>query len=253
MSTISNTSANNATAIAEAQRKQQEAENERNTVKVTPEGGRESTSTTTNPKAKLDGNAFMKLLLTELKYQDPTQPMDSEKMLTQTSQLATLETQESTNQLMKELATQLKTQSSSGANAYAISSIGKLASIGSVDLAVTQKTTATTFEVYFPEEVESGELAIQDKNGNLIRKIDLEEGIKGVKSFKWDLNDDKGARVDNDVYSVVATYSGKDGKMHTAKPGVYPIEAVKFVDGVAQVKIGSKYIPITDVKEFSQG
>ena len=55
----------------------------------------------TNPHAQLDKDAFMKLLLTELQYQDPTSPMDSEKMLTQTSQLATLETQENTNQMMK--------------------------------------------------------------------------------------------------------------------------------------------------------
>ncbi len=206
-----------------------------------------------NPKSKLDGQAFMKLLLTELKYQDPTQPMDSEKMLAQTSQLATLETQESTNKLMKELAQQLKEQTKSGANAYAISAIGKIADMGDVKLAVDDKSTRLAFELYLEKPVKSGTITIKDKDDKVIRTQAMEEGKSGVEQFVWDLKNSSGARVPNGAYKVSVNYKDKDGKEYKSELGKYPVEGVKFKEGKALLKLGSKYIPMTDIKEFTKG
>lgn len=207
----------------------------------------------TNPNAQLKSDDFMKLLLTQLRYQDPTAPMDSEKMLSQTSQLATLETQESTNKIMKELAAQLKIQSENGMNNYALSAIGKIATMGEVSLAITQDTTSTKFDLFFPKEIKNGKISITDKNGNSVKTIDLKEGGKGVLSFTWDAKDANGKRVNNGSYNVVASYTDKDGTTHEVKPGTYPVESVKYEKGKAMLKLGSTYIPIGDVKEFKQG
>ena len=59
-----------------------------------------TSSTTVNPNGVLGKDDFLKLLLLELKYQDPTSPMDSEKILSQTSQLAGLEASENTNKAL---------------------------------------------------------------------------------------------------------------------------------------------------------
>lgn len=42
-------------------------------------------------KNELDGESFLKLLVAQLRYQDPTAPMDTTQMMAQTSQLATVE------------------------------------------------------------------------------------------------------------------------------------------------------------------
>lgn len=207
----------------------------------------------TNPKAKLGSDDFMKLLLTQLRHQDPTAPMDSEKMLSQTSQLATLETQESTNKIMKELATQLKSQSENGMNSYALSAIGKIATMGEVSLAITKDTTSTKFDLYFPKEIENGTIAITDKSGNVVKTMELEKGKKGVLSFTWDAKNNNNQRIDNGSYEVIATYTDKDGAKHKVKPGTYPVEAAKYEKGKAMLKLGSAYIPMSDIKEFMQG
>ena len=59
---------------------------------------------TVNPKSVLGKDDFMKLLLAELQHQDPTSPMDSDKILNQTAQLAQLESQEKTNTALEKLA-----------------------------------------------------------------------------------------------------------------------------------------------------
>ncbi|HUH42926.1 MAG TPA: flagellar hook capping FlgD N-terminal domain-containing protein, partial [Sulfurimonas sp.] len=57
---------------------------------------------TSKDKSILGKDDFMKLLLVELQYQDPTEPMDTEKILTQTSQLAPLEASENTNKALSD-------------------------------------------------------------------------------------------------------------------------------------------------------
>ncbi len=48
-------------------------------------------STDTTSGSTLDKQAFLELLVTQLRYQDPTSPMDTSQMMAQTTQLATME------------------------------------------------------------------------------------------------------------------------------------------------------------------
>ena len=43
------------------------------------------------PKKSLDNEAFLTLLVAQLKYQDPSSPMDTTEMMAQTTQLASME------------------------------------------------------------------------------------------------------------------------------------------------------------------
>lgn len=199
----------------------------------------------TNPGAKLDKDAFMKLLLTELQYQDPTDPMDSDKMLTQTSQLATLETQENTNAMMEKLANQM----GNSMNMYALSAIGKMASIGS-NAVTLEKDIITKFEIYFEKPVQSGQLIIEDRNGDIVRTVELEEGKAGVKAFEWDGTDDDGNMLPEGYYSVKAEYLDTDSEQQTTQFGVYPVESVRMDGGEAYIKLGSSYVPLEYIKEF---
>jgi flagellar basal-body rod modification protein FlgD len=54
-------------------------------------GGMYATAPTRAPKQTLDGEAFMSLLVTQLRNQDPSSPMDTNQMISQTTQLAMME------------------------------------------------------------------------------------------------------------------------------------------------------------------
>ncbi|MFB6610615.1 flagellar hook capping FlgD N-terminal domain-containing protein [Agromyces sp. NPDC056379] len=43
------------------------------------------------PKQEMDGELFLKLLVTQLSHQDPSSPMDTNAMISQTTELATME------------------------------------------------------------------------------------------------------------------------------------------------------------------
>lgn len=205
-----------------------------------------ASQTGTNPNAELDKDAFMKLLLTELQYQDPTSPMDTEKMLTQTSQLATLEMQQNTNTTMQELATQLK----SSASMYALGSLGKMASTGVNSVEISDAAKEANLPLYFSTAAKSGAVEISNSSGQVVRTISFDELSSGVQNFAWDGKNDAGEQVSNGSYSVQASYIDADNNKHTTELGKYPVEAVKFVDGKAQVRIAGEYISTDKIAEF---
>lgn len=53
--------------------------------------GTPATTATPPPKQTLDADVFMKLLVTQLSNQDPSSPMDTNEMIAQTTQLASME------------------------------------------------------------------------------------------------------------------------------------------------------------------
>jgi flagellar basal-body rod modification protein FlgD len=58
---------------------------------IAPTGGLYATTPTRAPKQTLDADAFMSLLVTQLRNQDPSSPMDTNQMISQTTQLAMME------------------------------------------------------------------------------------------------------------------------------------------------------------------
>jgi len=201
-------------------------------------------------KSVLGKDDFMKLLLIELQHQDPTEPMDSEKILTQTSQLAGLESSENTNKALEDLTAALtSTQEFS-----TISAIGKRADLGS-DAIEHDQGSETEFEIYFPEDIATGEIEITDLEDNVVATIDIEldddETFKeaGVYKFEWDGLGASGNSVQSGVYRVNANYVDTNGVDQTTRLGAYPIESVRFEEGKTYFKLGSNYVPLEEVAE----
>lgn len=197
-----------------------------------------------NPDGILGKDDFLQLLLTELQYQDPTEPTDTATILTQTSQLATLESAENTNTALEGLAATL----ANGDQFSTIAAIGKTADLGSNAIAHTDGQVST-FEVYFPEDVSTGLVEILDGDGNTVGTLPIEENASGVYQFDWDGTLSNGEKADDGIYYITSTYSDANGNEQTTRMGAYPIESVRFEEGQTLVKVGSSYVPIENIVE----
>jgi flagellar basal-body rod modification protein FlgD len=208
-----------------------------------------SNTTATNPKGQLQSQDFMKLLLVELQYQDPTSPMDSDKMLTQTSQLSALEAQNATKAAMESMTAAFQTS----ANYSLSSAIGKMADTG---LSVLQVSGGNggKFDVYLPVDTKSSTVSIVDSTGNTTFKTFDYSGdkakSKGVFQIDWDGTDNSGAKVKDGAYYVKVNYTDTSDKTGVTTIGAYPIESLKVSDGKAYFKVGSNYVDVTTVKEI---
>ena len=198
-----------------------------------------------NPDGILDKDDFMMLLLTELQYQDPTEPTDTATILTQTSQLATLESAENTNAALQELAATL----ANGDQFSTIAAIGKTADLGSNGI-VYDEGEVSSFEVYFPQDVSSGVIEILDNNGAIVSTLNIEPNPAGVYQFDWDGTLSTGDAAEAGLYYITSSYTNPDGEALTTRMGSYPIESVRFDEGQTLVKVGSSYVPIENVVEI---
>ncbi len=202
-----------------------------------------------NPSSILGKDDFMKLLLTELQHQDPTSPMDSDKILTQTSQLAALESQDKTNKALDELTASFKQSK----NFSAVSTIGKYARLEN-KVNLTQDTNGninpTSFELNFAEDIKSGQIEIYDENNRLVKVMKLDEDTKGTHSYTWNGLSDAGEEVKPGKYTITSSYYNPDGVKLSGEFGSYKVESVKFEDEKTYLKLNGSFIPFDKVQEI---
>jgi flagellar basal-body rod modification protein FlgD len=207
-----------------------------------------SSDTISNPDAELDKDAFLQLFLTELQYQDPTSPMETQQMMDQTAQLSAMETNQNLQTALDTLTSQLAASSQFST----VSAIGKMADTGQNALAITDAASVGNipFDLYFAKDFSSSTINIKDMNGNIVRSFDMGAKSGGVLSFNWDGKDDNGSPVADGTYTIEADYKSQDGQDLNTELGKYPVSAVQFDNGNAKLKLGSKYYSLNEIKEI---
>ncbi|HDZ4961977.1 TPA: flagellar basal body rod modification protein [Campylobacter jejuni] len=217
-----------------------------------------SSGIVSNPNATLDKDAFLKLLLIELQHQDPTDPMDSDKMLTQTSQLSALEMQQNTNttmQKMVETMQKLSDSFSTSMSTSALGAIGKMATVSDNKIKLTGADELIALKMYLPEDSDENgvTLEIYDSNNKLVfsEKSDAKSISQGLFTMEWPGRNNDGVYAGDGEYTVKMVYNNKNGEKITANYGTYPIEGVVFKDGVAYAKMAEQEVPFDAIQEIT--
>lgn len=103
-----------------------------------------------NPKQTMDGEMFMKLLVAQLKNQDPSSPMDTNAMMAQTTQLAMMEK-------LTEMATTSGEDFSLQMRSAASALLGKTVTYTGPDgSSVTGTVTSVSFDGFTPKVTVNG-------------------------------------------------------------------------------------------------
>jgi flagellar basal-body rod modification protein FlgD len=154
---------------------------------------------------------FLKLLTTQLKNQDPLNPLDNAQVTSQLAQISTVSGIEKLNATLQLLlqdsqASQTTQAASLVGHAVLVPGSGLLleegASIGGVEMAgAADKVTVT----------------IKDANGIVVRTMELGALEAGVHNFSWDGKTDNGAQAANGSYTVtIAAKQGSEDVTATA-------------------------------------
>ncbi len=150
-------------------------------------------------------NDFMTMLVAQLKFQDPTHPMDSAAM---TSQLAQLSTVDGINQLNTSMGTLIQSVQSS--QAYQASGlVGHTVMVAGNSISLTN--SQASLGIQLPTSADSVKVGITNSGGQLVRTLDLGAQTAGALPVSWDGRDDAGKAVNKGLYSfqVTATSGGQ--------------------------------------------
>ncbi|ECP8348744.1 TPA: flagellar basal body rod modification protein [Campylobacter coli] len=217
-----------------------------------------SSGLVSNPNATLDKDAFLKLLLIELQHQDPTDPMDSDKMLTQTSQLSALEMQQNTNTTMQKMVETMQLLSNSFSTSMstsAIGAIGKMATVSDNKIKLTGSDELIALKMYLPEDSDENgvTLEVYDSNNKLVfsEKSGEQSVSQGLFTMEWPGRNNDGVYAGDGEYTVKMVYNNKNGEKITANYGTYPIEGIVFKEGIAYAKMAGQEVPFDAISEIT--
>lgn len=173
-----------------------------------------TSSASTSNDIGADQDKFMKLLITQLKNQDPMNPMDNAAM---TSQLAQLSTVTGINKVNATLES-LRTDQASAQSMNAVSLIGKgvLVAGKGIELNTTTdaagaKTSSSVFGLDLASPAETVEISIMDKAGTVVRTMSMKNADAGTYPITWDGTTDAktAAAAGSYTFAIKAVTNGK--------------------------------------------
>ncbi|GAB6188458.1 flagellar basal body rod modification protein [Marinitoga arctica] len=188
------------------------------------------------PKKELDKDAFLKILMTQLKYQDPTNTMDDKEFISQMSQLS------ATEQIMN-MSKSFQEMISSQMNLFKVQAsnlIGKTVVVENNKINLTGGFSDAI--IYNIEEPTKVYVDIYDENDNLVYTKDLGIQEEGMKTFNWDGKSTNGTGLADGEYKYeIYTYkNGKKEKIGGLDGG--KVDAVQFENNQFYVLVnGQKY------------
>lgn len=168
---------------------------------------------TTLGKGQLSQENFLKMLLAQLKIQNPLNPFDSSTMMQQISQLTGL----SSTQKLADSVEVLKASLGASQVFEASQIVGKNVQL-ITDRIQLNEGKDVQGSVLVPQGIEKIDVAITDKTGKLIKTLHLTAPSSGVLDFSWDGLDEEGKSVAPDFYTISAKsqVAGKDINLSTA-------------------------------------
>lgn len=205
-----------------------------------------ATSGTTSKKdAENPQDRFLKLLVTQMKNQDPLKPLDNAEVTSQLAQISTVSGLDKLNSTLQQLVTSAEDTRS----VEALGLIGHKAFVPGTAIALSGDGAIAGIELAQP--VDQLKVAILDSAGFAIRTMDLGAQPTGISTISWDGLTDSGTKaVDGDyTFAVSAKQGGNDVKADTLSFGM--VKSVTPGDGDTHLDMGDKLglISLSNVKQ----
>ena len=174
---------------------------------------------------------FLKLLVTQLKNQDPLNPMENAELTSQLAQMSTVEGVNKLNASMDGLVSQMRaSQALQGAaligrQVLAEASqlnLGEAGAAGGVDLAAT---------------VDSLKIDILNASGSVVRSLDLGAQPAGMTRFYWDGQDAAGNALAAGTYDYRISASAAGKSVEATGYGLAEVLSVALADDGLDVEL----------------
>jgi len=205
----------------------------------------DSATTTTVDNGTMDKEDFLQLLVTQLQYQDPLNPMENTEMAAQLAQYSQLET---LNNIQETMESQLLLDQSLN-NSFMTSMIGR--DVLAYGNGVEYSGEDVNLEYYLAG---SGDVTVSvyDEDGKLVKTIDAGNQRYGDRSVSWDGTNTYGEKVDDGSYYFKVEATDSDGDAITAytyTSGL--IEGLTYEDGSPYLIVNGQMINLGNVISLS--
>jgi flagellar basal-body rod modification protein FlgD len=166
----------------------------------------------TNNNGQLDQNAFLKLMIAQLKNQDPTKPQDPSEFMSQLAQFSQVTSTQNMESSIQSLTDSMRSTqvingtSLVGHDILATADTATIAAGGTISGAIDA-----------PKGTSAVKIVIKDSTGAEVRSFDLKDIKEGFNNFTWDGLTNSGGAAPAGEYTItnVTTVNGETGSLDT--------------------------------------
>lgn len=188
---------------------------------------------------------FLNLLVTQLRYQNPLDPMDNTEFVAQLAQFSSLEQMTNLNTAFTDQSTLIQSMN----NSMAASLVGREVVVASDRLEIPDGGTGKV-GVLLERQAANVSIEITNEGGQVVRTLHRENVSAGSNTFVWDGRDANGRPVDGGVFNITVEASDVDGTKVTAFPLVSGVvESVVYEQGAAFLTIAGIQVPVGTLLE----
>ncbi len=212
-----------------------------------------STSTTaapstTNGQGQVDKLQFLKLLTTQLQYQDPLNPMDNTQFTAQLAQFSSLEQLTSLNNGMDSLiAAQAGT-----ANLQALSYLGHQVAAPTDHLSLPESGDAP-FQIQLPDGADDVVVTVRNASGSVLATKHLGALSPGLHTAVWDGQTNDSVRAAAGDYAVEVGAMDSDGNPVAARLfGNQQVTGIDLSGSEPAVLTPSGSVPLSQVVQLTE-
>lgn len=196
----------------------------------------------------LDKDAFFKLMIAQMKNQDPTNPLKSHEMAAQLANFSSLEQMQNMNATL----TEMKNGQKPVENFQALNLIGKAVAGDSAKLVRAAGEREHDFRFNLPVDVSQATIKVRNGDGDIVRSYDMKNLKQGENKITWNGEDDKGNKMppgDYDFFIEAKDASGKKIAVKTDFDGL--ITGVNYTPEGPVLLVGNQTIRMRDVKKIT--
>ncbi len=195
----------------------------------------------------LDKDAFFKLMMAQMKNQDPTNPLKSHEMAAQLANFSSLEQMQNINTTL----TEMKNGQKPVENFQAINLIGKAVAGDSAKVSRSLGDKEHEFRFALPMDASTVSVKVRDADGEVVRVYDLKGLKKGDNKITWNGENEKGTKLPPGNYDFFI--EAKDGEKKIAVKTDFDglITGVNYSAEGPVLIVGNQTIRLKDVKKIT--
>lgn len=203
----------------------------------------------TNP-GQMGKDEFLNLLVTQLKYQDPLNPMDGANFASQLAQFSSLEQLNNINDSLDQSINGNYYLTQSINNTLTATLVGKDIKLAGVAI-VKNGQSEVQLGYTLPTSPSSIEVNVKDENGRIVKTFDSPLSEVGDNKLIWDFTDNNGRKVPDGIYTFEVNATNSSGEEMTLTLFKWgKIDGVRFSEnGTTLVVDGNEYL-LSDVLEI---
>jgi len=207
-------------------------------------------TTATQGNSSLGKDDFLKLMMAQMKYQDPMNPMDNTAFTAQLAQFSSLEQLSNINTSLTQSINANLMLATSVNNTMSATLIGKEAKLSTTTIQKNGQDSAT-LGYTLPGEAVSATVSIYNESGTLVKTIENASTAKGDNKLSWDFSDNQGNALPDGNYTFKVQATGSNGVDMSVTNFIYgQISGVKFTDAGTKLIVNNSEYLLSDILEI---